>query len=208
MVSLIVLPWLIRNQIVLGRPLLGSSLVGYNMFRQSYALNTDNYLRYIGGIEGVEAVEKLLVEKKQELRGTENEAQMDLIYRAEALKTIRKYPYKYILSSGFRFFSLWFNWKIPEGDHHLPTKRDYAIMIMQAVLLIFAWIGARTGKLLKSWPLWGSLVVISLAYMAVESQLRYLVPVVPLLLSLSAFGFERLIKDYSFSRSFTNLFSL
>lgn len=199
MVSLIMLPWLVRTQIVLGRPLLGSSLVGYNMLRQSYALNTDNYLRYVGGIEGKESVEKLLVEENQNLDGIENEAQMDLIYRAAALKTMRMYPFKYILSSGFRFFLLWFNWKVPEGDKHLPTHQDYAVMIMQAVLMILAWIGVRREKMSGSWLLWGSLVVVSLAYMAVESQLRFLLPVVPLFFCLSAFGFERLVNDQYFS---------
>ncbi len=189
---LIMLPWIVRNQISLGRPLLGSSLVGYNIFRQSYALTTDNYLHFIDGVDGKIAVQELLVERKKDLSGMENEAQMDVIYKAEAIKIIRSHPFKYMLSSGYRFFLLWFNWQIPEGYLYLATRRDYTIMGMQVVLMIFAWIGARKGNFFRTWPLWGSLVIISLAYMAVESQLRFLIPVMPLLISLSAVGINRL----------------
>ena len=143
-------------------------------------------------MDGAEAVQELLIERKKDLSGMENEAQMDVIYKAEAIKIIRSHPFKYMLSSGYRFFLLWFNWQIPEGYLYPATRRDYAIMGMQAVLMIFAWIGARRGNFLRTWPLWSSLVIISLAYMAVESQLRFLIPVVPLLISLSAVGINKL----------------
>ncbi|HXD09969.1 MAG TPA: glycosyltransferase family 39 protein, partial [Anaerolineales bacterium] len=51
-VAFIMMPWLIRNQIAFGQPVIGSSLVGYNLYRHNYIVSTDNYLRYVAGAEG------------------------------------------------------------------------------------------------------------------------------------------------------------
>lgn len=189
-------PWFVRNQISFGRPIIGSSLVGYNMFRQGHLFEEENGLfRYVGGVEGIEAVDELVVRQKNSLIGTENEAQMDVIYRNEAIRFISANPVKYILFSGYHFFPLWFNWGIPEGDGYKTSYLGYALMLLQATLLVFAIVGIR-GSLYPTWPLWGGIVIISLAYMMVESQLRYLVPVIPLVMSLSAAGWQKLFKTY------------
>ncbi|MDD2923515.1 MAG: glycosyltransferase family 39 protein, partial [Anaerolineales bacterium] len=41
--ALFLVPWLIRTDLVFGRPLIGSSLVGYNIFRHNSALTTNDY---------------------------------------------------------------------------------------------------------------------------------------------------------------------
>jgi 4-amino-4-deoxy-L-arabinose transferase-like glycosyltransferase len=195
-VVLMMTPWLFRTQISLGRPIIGSSLVGYNMLRQSHLFEeTGNYFRYVGGVEGVEVIQDFLEQKQGLLSGTENEAQMDSIYRTEAIKVILAHPVKYILLSGYRFLPLWFNWKIMEGDGHKTDWRGYATMVLQAFLLIFALIGILR-NLYPIWPLWAGIAAISLAYMLVESQLRYLLSVIPLILSLSASGGLNLFNKY------------
>jgi 4-amino-4-deoxy-L-arabinose transferase-like glycosyltransferase len=196
-VILIMAPWIVRNQISFGSPMIGSSLVGYNMFRQGHLLEEDDGLfRYVGGVEGVEAVQEFVLQQKNVLNGTENEAQMDLVYRTEAIKIILANPIKYMLISGYRFFSLWFNWGIMEGDGHRTSHLGYAIMVFQALFLILALIGIR-GSLYRTWPLWAGVALISVAYMLVESQLRYLVSVMPLVLSLSAAGGQKLLQKYT-----------
>ena len=188
-------PWVVRNRIVFGRPIVGSSLVGYNIFRQSYAFRSEDYLRYVGGAEGQEAVNFLLEEQKGQLTGKENEAQMDLIYQREGIKLIQAYPKKYLRASGYRFFSLWFNWKIPEGNGHQTTRLGYAIMIFHALLLLLALKGMQGKNLWRTWPFWASLFLFSLLYMAIESQIRYTIPVIPMLISLSSAGLASILED-------------
>lgn len=192
LVLLLMGPWLIRNQIVLGRPVLGSSLIGYNLYRHNYMIGTSNYLRHVGGAEGLAATEAL-IRHRPDLLGVENEAQMDLVYRDEAIILIRAYPAHYVLLSAYRFLPLWFNWGFPEAYGRQPTRTDYAVMVLQGVLLLLALIGLSLA-VWRTWPLWGSILALSVVYMAVDSRLLYLTPVMPLVISLSAGGGIYLLK--------------
>ena len=188
-------PWLIRNQLSLERPIIGSSLTGYNLYRHNYMLDQPHYFRYVGPKEGVQAIGDL-ISRHPDLRGDENEAQMDLIYRTEALQIIRSHPTQYILLSAYRFFPLWFDWKIAESYGRQTNRYGYLIMVVQAMLLILAFQGLKK-KASLTWPLWGSILVISLAYMAVDARLLYVMPVMPLVMSLSAVGVTRLLRNDS-----------
>ena len=186
LIILLMSPWLIRNTIVFGRPVLGSSLIGYNLYRHNYMIGTSDYFRHVGGAEGLVATQELLA-RHTNLIGVENEAQMDLVYREEAIHLIRAHPMQYVLLSVYRFLPLWFNWGFPEAYGKEPSRTDYAIMVLQGILLVLALFGLfRT--VWRTWPLWGSILVVCVVYMAVDSRLLYLTPVMPLVISLSAGG--------------------
>ena len=185
-VLLFMLPWLIRNKIVMGRPVLGSSLIGYNLYRHNYMIDTKDYFRYVGGAEGLLATQALLT-RRTDLLGTENEAQMDLIYREEAINIIRSHPKQYVLLSAYRFLPLWFNWGYHEAYGREPSQIDYAIMGLQGALLMLALFGVYQNRW-QAWPMWASILAVSFGYMAVNSRLLYLTPVMPLVISLSADG--------------------
>jgi 4-amino-4-deoxy-L-arabinose transferase-like glycosyltransferase len=186
LVVLCLAPWLIRNEIAFGRPVLGSTLVGYNLYRHNYMLGTGSYFRYVGGAEGQKAI-LALVGRRTDLSGTENEAQMDAVYRGAALTIIRSHPVQYVLLSVYRFLPLWFNWGYFEAYGAHTGREDQFIMGFQAILLILALVGLR-GNVRRTLPLWGSILAASLIYMAVASQLLYLTTVMPLVISLSAAG--------------------
>jgi len=184
-------PWLIRNQLVLGRPVLGSSLIGYNLYRHNYMIDTTDYFRHVGGKEGLAATETLII-RRTDLSGVENEAQMDRVYREAAVELIRAHPLRYVLLSAYRFLPLWFNWGYPEAYGRESSSTDYAVMLYQGLLLLLAIFGLhRSGG--RTWPLWGSILAVSLIYMAVDSRLLYVIPVMPLVISLSAGGAMQLL---------------
>jgi 4-amino-4-deoxy-L-arabinose transferase-like glycosyltransferase len=192
LVILIMAPWLIRNRLALGRPILGSSLTGYNLYRHNHMLGKNPYFRYVGPEEAAQAI-KDLIARHTDLRGDENEAEMDLTYRGEALQIIKAHPAQYVLLSAYRFLPLWFDWKVAQA-YGRPVKRyDYLIMILQAVLLILAFVGVRR-KAALTWPIWGSILAISLAYMAVDARLLYVMPVMPLVISLGGVGGSNLLE--------------
>jgi 4-amino-4-deoxy-L-arabinose transferase-like glycosyltransferase len=187
----IMTPWLLRNGLALGRPILGSSLASYNLYRHNHVIGKNHYFRYVGPEEAAQAIEHL-ISRHPNLRGDENEAEMDLIYRSEALQIIRAHPAQYALLSAYRFFPLWFDWKIAEAYGRSTNRYAYLIMVLQAMLLLLALVGIKKmGSL--TWPLWGSILIISLAYMAVDARLLYLMPVMPLVISLSARGASKLL---------------
>jgi hypothetical protein len=190
-VASLLTPWLVRTQRVFGRPLIGSSLVGYNIYRQNYMLASNDYFRNVGTDEGWQAIQTLLA-RRTDLTGLENEAQMDVIYRQEGLKIIEANPVHYVLLSGYRFFMLWFDWRVSESFGYPMGFREYAMVVIQLVLMVLALLGLRgNGRAL--WPLWASLVMVTLAYMAVNSRLHYIVPVMPLTMSLAAAEITQLV---------------
>jgi 4-amino-4-deoxy-L-arabinose transferase-like glycosyltransferase len=191
----ILAPWLIRNQLSFGKPVIGSSLIGYNLYRHNYMIDRSHYFRYVGPEEGLQAIEDLVF-SRPDLRGDENEAQIDFVYRNEALHIIKSYPTQYVLLSAYRFFPLWFDWKIAESYGRQTNRYSYLIMVVQAMLLILAFLGLKKRASL-TWPLWGSILAISLAYMAVDARLLYLMPVMPLVISISAVGVNKLLMSSS-----------
>jgi hypothetical protein len=188
-------PWLVRTQLAFGRPLIGSSLVGYNIYRHNYAIGTNDYFRYISNNEAWAAVQAL-VARRTDLLGTENEAQMDVVYRDEGLKIIFAHPVQYVLLSGYRFFMLWFDWRVSEGFGYPMGATEYTLMAVQAILLALAWLGLRT-NLRGTWPLWASLILVTLAYMAVDSRMFYTGPVMPLVISMSAVGAIQIARKFT-----------
>jgi 4-amino-4-deoxy-L-arabinose transferase-like glycosyltransferase len=184
MVASLLTPWLVRTEIVFGQPLVGSSLVGYNIYRQNYMLASNDYFRNVGTNEGWAAIQALLA-RRTDLTGHENEAQMDAVYRQEGLKIIAANPIHYVWLSGYRFFMLWFDWRVSEAFGYPMGFNEYAMMVVQLVLMILAFLGLR-GNWKEMWPLWASLLMLTLAYMAVNSRLHYIVPLMPLVISLAA----------------------
>ena len=180
------IPWLVRNTKVFGSPVLGTTLSGYNLYRHNYMLGSDNDLRYVAGDEAHQAI-LALIARLPDLRGTENEAQMNNIYMREALKVIATHPVHYAQLVVYRFLPLWFDWQIDEAYGARTPHLDYYEMIVQAFLLITA-LNAVWKTWKRSWPLWVTIVIYCLAYMAVVGQLRYLVGVMPLVMSVSATG--------------------
>ena len=181
-----VFPWAIRNHMTLGRPIVGSTLAGYNLYRQNYLLPRDSYLRFVAGREAAQAVREVQL-RQIAVEESKNEVLVEDVYRQDAMRIIRKWPSRYLLLSGYRFLLLWFGWNYLQAYGSTPHLADYLLMVEQAFLLVLAVIGAfKLGR--KTWPLSLSIGAICLVHMAVIAQLRYLVPVMPLAMVLSAIG--------------------
>lgn len=192
--GLTLLPWAVRNYMAFGRVVISSSLVGYNLYRYNYSLPTDNYLRYVAGTEGATAI-SALVARRTDLQGTENEVQMDALYRDEAIRIIVANPLHYMLLSGYRFLFLWFNWGVKNAYAEGLHAVDYFLMIEQLVLLVAATIGLR-GKWRQAWPLAVGVISLTFACMAVDARLRYILPAMPLTVSLASLAFTRVEQQW------------
>jgi 4-amino-4-deoxy-L-arabinose transferase-like glycosyltransferase len=182
----VLLPWGIRNYLAFGRPVVASTMAGYNLYRHNYQLPQEHFLRYVAGEEAAGAV-KLLLNQRKSLRGDENEAEMDEVYREEAGRVIRAWPGRYLALTAYRFLPLWFGWGVPEAYGVRPRLDDYLVMIEQAVLLGLAAAGLKSLRA-RAWPVVATAALICLLQMAVVGQMRYVVPVMPLVLALSAGG--------------------
>ena len=115
---------------------------------------------------------------------------MNAVYAREALLIIKAWPLRYLHLSATRFLPLWFNWGILEAYEVHPRLPDYLLGGEQALLLLLAVLGlGHLGR--ESWPLAASVATLSLIHMLVNSQLRYIVPAMPLTMVLSAVVLRR-----------------
>jgi len=177
-------PWVVRNTIVFDQPVVGSTLSGYYLYRQHHMLASDDYLRFVTGGE-FEAVIADMVERRDGLTGTENEAEMDAIYREEALTAIRHEPFRYVALSMYRGLMLWFNWDVKSAYSQRNSALDLVMMAQQLVLKVAGIVGVwKLGR--RAWPLVVSVIAFSLIYMAVQAHLAYIIPVMPLVVALVA----------------------
>lgn len=192
---LVMLPWIVRNQVTFGRPVLGSTLTGYNLYRQNYMLSSDNYLRYVYTDEADRAIRALLA-RHTDLQGNESEAEVDAVYREEALSVIRAHPLRYLSLSAYRAVMLWLDWRVDERMGNQLSTRQVFSMLEQLLLLSAAIVGLiATWR--RSWVLGVCLIAYSLLHMAVASRMVFIVPVMPLCVVLAAIGFAQLARALS-----------
>jgi 4-amino-4-deoxy-L-arabinose transferase-like glycosyltransferase len=182
--AVVISPWILRNTLVFGRPVIGSTLSGYYLYRQNYILPTQNYLRFVSGGEFQPIVEEM-ASRRPGLTGTENEAQMNEIYLDEAMRIIKAHPLRYLELSAYRFPMFWFNWKVNEVYGKGNTTGD-TLMIFQNLLLIVCGVVGLWGRFRQAWPVVVVVVSFTGLYMAVMAHLPYSIPVVPGLVALSA----------------------
>jgi len=193
-------PWVIRNWVVFGEPVIGTTLVGYNLYRHNSDVTVEVMPHYVGSAQATVEIEKFIVEHP-ELLTPLNEAQVDRIYRDGAVARIVANPEEYIELFFYRFLPLWFNIGVLEQYDKSMTFLDYLIVFQQLILLILFLYAVRKGDWLTR-LIAASILVFMLSYMAVDSQLRYLLPVAPLALVIGIFGL------ISFWPRLVNLFDL
>jgi hypothetical protein len=178
------LPWITRNYLAFGRPVIGSSLSGYYLYRQNHHLPSDDYLRFVTGAEFVPVIRQM-VARRSDLKGTENEALMDRVYREEAFRVIAAEPVRYLMLSGYRSLTLWFNLGVKGAYRQRNSTDDYLLVVQHVLLLAGAVVGLR-GRGRRAWPLLLAVAALSLLHMAVMAHITYVASVVPLLVTLSA----------------------
>jgi len=185
-IGLVASPWIIRNELAFGQPVIGSTLTGYNIYRMNYFIANDSYSpHYVGGREGLTAIQKLVTASP--LSGLENEAQMQDVYMRAGLQIIAQHPLQYIGLSLYRFLPLWFDTGVNASYNVKPRLLDYVLILQQVFLLVTV-----TLSIIKNWKVYWPLIVILIlssgAYMAIGAQVRYLVDFMPPVVLLASQG--------------------
>jgi len=194
LLSLTVSPWVIRNMVVFGDPIIGTTLIGYNLFRHNAIVVGENPPHYVGPEEATREL-RLLVDRHPELNTPINEAQIDRIYRQEAIKMIKAYPNEYIELVIYRFIPLWFNIGVLEQYNESMTLLDYLIVVQQAVILVaFLFSLFKGGSWLRYIAFGFGFFIFS--YMLIDGQLRYLIPIMPSVILISVMSLHNLWPQY------------
>ncbi len=179
-------PWLIRNYRVFNAFVPGVTLSGYNLYRHNHILADGDPPHYVYSTELKEAQAGLLA-ARTDLRGDENEAEMDRVYQEEALRIIRAHPVRYLELSLYRFIPLWTNLGvryglIPDAFWNLAAVENL-ILLALAIPAVIRRRAVHPRALLVILGLVGFYNVI---YVMVNARMRFLVPVMPFVIALAA----------------------
>ena len=178
-------PWVARNARAFDAFVPGTTLTGYNLYRHNHILERAPYLRYVRGAEGRDALAKL-VARRSDLRGDENEAAMDRVYREEALAIIRAHPGRYLALALWRAAPLF-----TDAGVYASGLSPFWQLVALANLVLLALASASVWQH-RAWRSPALLCVVLLilyntaGHMAVNARLRYTVPVMPLVIVLAA----------------------
>ena len=189
---LVMLPWVARNTMVFGQVVVGSTLTGYNLLRHNHQVQEDVPFHYVNE-EEARPVAYAALARHPELTGHENEAQVDRVYKQEGMSVINAHKARYIGICMFRFLPLWFNWGVNSAYGKPIEPTDFLVALQQAVLLLLALAGLRRAPR-SAWPLVMGSLAVCLAYMAVVARLRYVIPVMPVVLLLGAVALSRMVE--------------
>ncbi|HXG01225.1 MAG TPA: glycosyltransferase family 39 protein [Bacteroidota bacterium] len=184
-IAAVQLPWVVRNVAAFGQPVIGTTLAGYNLYRQNHMLEEGKLVPFVAGPATQQSLQALIA-RHPELTGIENEAEFDRFLREESFRIIAAHPGGYVLLCLYRFPALWLNWGVPEAYGNSPNTTDYLMMIQQALLLVLAFTTGTLELWEKSWPIIAGVVAFTLIHMAVAARMLYTIDVVPSLLPLAS----------------------
>lgn len=183
-------PWAIRNHNVFGKWWLGTSMNGYNVFRMSSQVGTDEPLHYVDSFEADTMSHRLLA-RRADLRGNENEAEMDKVYLEEGMSQVKKNPVKYLRLCGYRFMQLLTNIDVKATYGVKLGVIDRVSLAQQLLYLALAVVGMFLMRK-EQWP-WILAIGVQIAgYSALVAQWRYAIPIMPLFITFAAIAVVRL----------------
>jgi len=170
------------------------SLAGYNLYRNSTQIESDNYIRFVSGDEGNPKIIKLLESKGLSIQ-TISEPDLDKLLRNEAIKVITAHPARYINLCAHR--ALWLYYDAEAGSQ---TAGSLPFVYLGITLSMLGMIGFTLWRYRGPWikrlmPIWMLFFYIIPIHSMIVSQVRYFLPMVPILICVAAYGTARVIAE-------------
>lgn len=182
--SLTMLPWGLRNQRDMGKFIPTSTFVGGNLYKGNHLPTQGAHLM---------STDSLLTQELQYEIAEASEVERDSILQAEAIKMIRSQKAQTVVLTLKKIPRLWFNL----GYGRSPSKKSMAIAGLHAAFLLLGLYGlVRTPaetRCLNLVPV-ATIVLSTILYLAVAAVVRFVFPLIPLLLPYSAYGLIRVLR--------------
>jgi len=184
------LPWVIRNQQALGSPVVTSTLVGANLYK-------GNHVPTGGGYPW--ATDSLFTPDLRARTAGVSEVAKDRILRAEARKMILSHKAAVALITLRKIPRLWLNL----GYRSAPSKKSIALAAAHIVMLalaVYALFGLQPDARRLSFVPVTTVVFSSLMYLSVACVVRFVFPLVPVVLPYSALGLIKIATGLGLAR--------
>jgi hypothetical protein len=173
------LPWVIRNNRDMGKPIPTSTLVGSNLYKGNHLAS--------GGAYPLSSDSLFSDDLRLRLSGAD-EVRRDSILQDEAIRTIRANKKEVFLLTLKKVPRLWLN----VGYGTRPSKKSLAVAVGHLALIALGVYGFATmprGTRYLGFVQVTTIVFASVMYLAVACVVRFVFPLIPLLLPFSARGF-------------------
>jgi hypothetical protein len=180
--ALTLLPWVLRNNRDLGKPIPTSTLVGSNLYKGSHLAS--------GGAYPMSSDSLFSDDLKIRLSGA-GEVQRDSILRAEAMQAIMSNKKEAALLAVKKIPRLWLNL----GYGRRPSAKSLGVAVSHCILIalgIYGFVTIPSGSRYLAFVQLTTIVFSSITYLAVAPVVRFVFPLIPLLLPFSAMGFLNL----------------
>ncbi|HEC83605.1 MAG TPA: phospholipid carrier-dependent glycosyltransferase [Firmicutes bacterium] len=178
-----ILPWGARNYRTHGKWIMTSTLVGANLYKGNHIPSQGAFFA---------STDSLVPPPLRTKLATADEATRDSILKAEAFRMIWANKGKIAILTLKKIPRLWLNL----GYGRPSSKKSIALAVSHLALLGLAIYGLNSivadRRYLSFVPL-ATIVFSTLAYLAVAAEVRFVFPLIPLVLPFAAGGFSRLI---------------
>jgi Dolichyl-phosphate-mannose-protein mannosyltransferase len=172
------LPWVLRNERALGAFIPTSTLMGANLYKGNDLATRGAYFASTDSL--------LTPDLRAKLAGV-GEVERDRMLGAEARHLIFTHKHEALALTIEKLPRLWLNL----GYGRAPSKKSLAIAVTHLALIVLALYGALwvppEARALGSFPA-TTIIFSSLMYLTVASEVRFVFPLIPLLLPYSAWG--------------------
>ena len=186
--SLSMAPWVIRNAIVFHAFIPGYTQGGITLYQAHVTLGEDDYLTFVPHSYIVRKVQERVASDPEWSRAEHSEVALDLLSAREAVGLIRNHPFRYAKLSVVRAVRLWFNM----GYGRAQSWTGVGVGVLNGGLLalgVIGLIGGRRVGVSGTAPLVVTLIYSTMVPSLVLAVGRYIFPVIPALVVLSACGF-------------------
>ena len=173
----VLLPWVIRNDRVLGKPIATTTLGGFVLLRHNAMIAEGKYHPGYSHEQFEPMVRRLALAAGRPLEAY-SEAEIDGLLRAEARRIILAYPWRYAMLTARRTIWIWYNENSGRG---LYAVQNFLIYLLALIGLFYA--------LRSREPLYLLLLAHIAYFVAVHSainvQYRFISPIMPYMIMLA-----------------------
>ena len=183
--SLAMLPWGLRNNRDMGKFIPTSTLVGGNLYKGNHLPTQGAYFMSTDSL--------LTREIREQIEGA-GEVKRDSILQAEAIRMIGSQKARTLALAAKKIPRLWLNL----GYGRKPSTKSLAIAGLHAAFLLLGLYGLAAtpagARYLSLVPV-TTIALSTILYLAVAAEVRFVFPLIPLLLPYSAYGLVRAFSD-------------
>jgi hypothetical protein len=162
-------PWVIRNQIVFHRPVVSTTLGGYNLLRHNGMLDRNDLRIYTA--EDFAPLAREVVAKAGYRFDRLNEVQLDQVFKLAAIQQIRAFPWRYLKLCVLR--SIWLWYKI-NAERFLLLFQNCLIYLFMFPGLVLVFIRRHSLRVFAVHILYFVLI-----HAAINAQFRFICPMMP-----------------------------